>query len=79
MLLLEKGDNNGYSALGGNKMKQSSFKRGFCRAFDLGAKNKSTLNVVTKDTVRNVSSKDWTNVGKDIRRAVSRYECRDYR
>ena len=59
--------------------KRNSFKCGFCRALDLGAKGKSTLNVTERDNDYNVLARDWENVGRDIRTAVGRYDLRECR
>ena len=59
--------------------KMNGFKRGFCRALDLGARGKSALNITVKDDDYVALLGDWENVGRDIRTAVGRYDFRECR
>ena len=59
--------------------KLNSFERGFCRAFDMGAKNKAVFNITVRYRDIDAVTKDWENVGKDIRKAASNYRIRECR
>ena len=56
--------------------RQKSFARGFCRAFDFGARNKDTLNITVKISSKDAILKDWENVGKSITAATRVYDSR---
>lgn len=51
----------------------NSFIRGASRVMDLGAKNKSTLNVTVRYSDKDALAKDWENVGKSIEKSIRNY------
>lgn len=57
--------------------RQRSFIRGFCRALDIGANNKTTLNITTRYNDQEAFLKDWENVGKSITAATRKFERKE--
>ena len=57
----------------------NGFKRGICRVLDLGARNKNLLDITVRKKDYDALAGDWENVGRDIRKAVGRYDIRECR
>ncbi len=57
----------------------SSFERGFCRALDLGARNKNILGRTIRRNDKQALAKDWENVGQYITTAARKYGENIYR